>query len=199
MLPMLPLYVSYFAAGTGKKHHIFARALAFVLGFTVVFTALGLFAGTIGTFLSRYSTVVNIICGIAVILFGLSYLEIIRLPFLKGMKSGREITGVFSAMIFGAIYSVSLTPCVAAFLGSALMLASTAGSALEGMLLLLVYSIGLGVPFILSAVLIDSLGSTFNFIKKHYKVINTVCGIFLIIMGLLMAFGLMGRVQLLFS
>lgn len=199
MLPMLPLYVSYFAAGTGKKKHILARALAFMLGFTAVFTTLGLFAGTIGSFLSRYSTVVNIISGIIVIIFGLSYLELIRLPFFKGMKSGREITGVFSAMLFGAIYSVSLTPCVGAFLGSALMLASTAGGALEGALLLLVYSLGLGIPFVLSAVLIDSLGSTFNFIKKHYKVINTVCGIFLIIMGVLMACGLMGALLSLFS
>lgn len=199
MLPMLPLYVSYFAAGTGKKKHILARALAFMLGFTVVFTTLGLFAGTIGSFLSRYSTAVNIISGIIVIIFGLNYLELIRLPFFKGMKAGREITGIFSAMLFGAIYSVSLTPCVGAFLGSALMLASTAGGALEGALLLLVYSLGLGIPFVLSAVLIDSLGTTFNFIKKHYRIINTVCGIFLIVMGVLMACGLMGAFLSLFS
>ena len=92
------------------------------------------------------------------------------------------------------IYSVSLTPCVGAFLGSALMLASASATAWRGVLLLLCYSLGLGSLFLLSAVLIDRLKGTFNFIKQHYKVINLVCGIFLIVIGVLMATGLMTRV-----
>ena len=115
------------------------------------------------------------------------------------MKSGKEINGVFSAFIFGIIYSISLTPCVGAFLGSALMLASTSGTALKGTILLLLYSMGLGIPFILSAILIDKLNTAFNFIKKHYKVINTVCGAFLIVVGILMMFGVLNRLLALFS
>jgi len=194
MLPMLPLYISYFAAGEEKKSKILARAAAFVGGFTLVFCLLGLFAGTLGALLRRYQVVVDIVCGLIVILFGLSYLEVIRLPFFKGMQSGRKISGILSAFLFGVIYSVSLTPCVGAFLGSALMLASASATAWRGVLLLLCYSLGMGSLFLLSAVLIDRLKGTFRFIKEHYRVINLVCGIFLIVVGVLMACGLMTTV-----
>lgn len=191
MLPMLPIYISYFAGSENKKHKTFLKSLAFVLGFTVTFTLLGLFAGTLGSFLTSYRKIVNIIAGLLVIIFGLSYLEIIKLPFFKGINHSTKIDSIFSAFIFGVIYSVSLTPCVGAFLGSALMLASSAGGALKGTLLLLAYSLGLGIPFILSAVLIDKLKTTFTFIKKHYKAINIASGIFLIVLGILIMFGIM--------
>lgn len=199
MLPLLPLYISYFAGGADKKHRVFARALSFVLGFTTVFSLLGLFAGTLGAFLKEYQTVVNIVSGVIVIMFGLSYLEVIRIPFFKGMQSGRTANTVISAFLFGVIYSVSLTPCIGAFLGSALMMASASGTALKGVLLLITYSLGLGVPFLISAVLIEKLNTAFAFIKKHYKVINICCGIFLIVIGVLMMFGLMGVVMSIFS
>ena len=194
MLPMLPLYISYFAAGEEKKSKIFARAAAFVGGFTLIFCLLGLFAGTLGALLRRYQVVVDIVSGVIVILFGLYYLELFKLTFFKGMKSGHKISGVLSAFLFGVIYSVSLTPCVGAFLGSALMLASASATAWRGLLLLLCYSLGMGSLFLLSAVLIDKLKGTFGFIKAHYKIINLVCGIFLIVVGVLMACGLMTTV-----
>lgn len=199
MLPMLPIYISYFAGGSDKKHRVLVRAICFVLGFTVTFSLLGLFAGTLGSFLTKYQTAVNIITGAIVVIFGLSYLEVINLPFFKGMQGGKKIDSAFSAFIFGMIYSISLTPCVGAFLGSALMLASSSSTALTGLMLLLTYSLGLGIPFILSAVLIDKLNSAFNFIKKHYKVINLVCGIFLIVVGVMMACGLLGKLLALLS
>ena len=193
MLPMLPVYVTYFAGGPGEKEHVFIRSLSFTAGFTAVFCALGLFAGTVGSFLTEYRMAVSIACGLIVIVFGLSYLEIIPLYFLKGIRGRHEAGSVISAFLFGMIYSVSLTPCVGAFLGSALMLAAQTGGAGKGLLLLLVYSLGLGIPFVVSAVLIEDLGSTFKFIKKHYKVINTVCGLFLIAVGISMAFGWLDR------
>ena len=203
MLPMLPLYISYFAGHSGKEEEkrprTVARVLAFVLGFTLVFTALGVFAGTLGRLLSTYQRGVNLVCGIIVILFGLSYLDILHIPFFKGMQGQHKVTGILSAFVFGAIYSISLTPCVGAFLGSALMLASSAGSALKGATLLLVYSLGLGIPFVLSAILLDKLASTFNWIKRHYKIINLVCGIALIIVGILMALGYLNALFALFS
>ncbi|PWM22492.1 MAG: cytochrome C biogenesis protein ResB [Clostridiales bacterium] len=198
MLPMLPVYISYFAGQskdeTGKRPKMIFKVIAFVVGFTVVFTALGLFSGTLGKLLSRYQTVVNIVSGIIVILFGLSYLGVFRIPFFKGMNKGYKITGIASAFLFGAIYSISLTPCVGAFLGSALMLASSAGGALKGATLLLTYSLGLGIPFIFSAVLLEKLSGAFTFIKKHYKIINLVSGIALIVIGILMAFGLLNLI-----
>lgn len=197
MLPMLPVYISYFAGQNkddGKSPKMIVKVIAFVVGFTVVFTALGVFSGTLGKLLSEYQTIVNIVSGVIVILFGLSYLEIFRIPFFKGMNKSYKVTGIASAFLFGAIYSVSLTPCVGAFLGSALMLASSTGGALKGAALLLTYSLGLGIPFILSSVLMEKLSGAFTFIKKHYKIINWISGIALIIVGILMAFGLLNSI-----
>lgn len=199
MLPMLPLYISYFAGGADKKHKVFLRAFSFILGFTVVFSLLGLFAGTLGAFLKEYKTVVNIVGGLLIVVFGLSYLEVIKLPFFKGMQSGRTANTVVSAFLFGIVYSVSLTPCIGAFLGSALALAGTSGTAVKGVLLLVTYSLGLGAPFLLSALLIEKLNTAFTFIKKHYRVINIVCGRFLILVGILMACGLMDAITAVFS
>ena len=99
---------------------------------------------------------------------------------------------VFSAFLFGVIFSVGGTPGVGAFLGSALLLASQQGHVLEGMAMLLTYSLGLGIPFLISAVLIDSLKSAFNWVKRHYRVINLLSGVFLILVGILMATGTLG-------
>lgn len=198
MLPMLPVYISYFAGGADKKRLVFVRALCFVLGFTVVYSAMGLGAGALSMLLTKYQTAVNIVSGVLVIIFGLCYLEVIHLPFFKGMKGTHNVSGVISAFIFGVVYSVSLTPCVGAFLGTALTQAANSGTALRGTLLLVTYSLGLGVPFLISAVLIKQLSGAFTFIKKHYRVINTVCGIFLIAIGVLMCTGLLNKVIRLF-
>ena len=196
LLPMLPVYVSYFAGGSERgTARTIRNALGFVLGFTVVFVAMGALAGTLGSFLKQHTTAVNIVSGVIVIIFGLSYLGVIKLKFLHGARGGMDAgsLGFGSAVLFGMIFSVGWTPCVGAFLGSALMLASQRGHVLEGMAMLFVYSAGLGVPFVISALLIDKLKSTFDWIKRHYAVINTVCGLFLIVIGVLMAVGLMGR------
>lgn len=196
LLPMLPIYLSYFAGGgerTTKK--TLTGALGFVLGFTVVFVAMGALAGTLGGLLVRYQTAVNIVSGLVVIFFGLHFLGLFKFQLFRGAGKTVQTTdmGFFSAVLFGMVFSVGWTPCVGAFLGSALMLASQQGHVLEGMLMLLCYSLGLGIPFVLSAVLIDYLKTTFNWIKRHYDIINKVCGALLILIGILMATGLMGQ------
>lgn len=201
---MLPVYVSYFAGSdegqrTTKKTLI--NALGFVLGFTVVFVSLGAFASTLGGFLQKYKTAVNIATGLIVIFFGLCIIGILKLNIFKGIKNpfaGKKL-GFFSAMLFGTVFSVGWTPCVGAFLGSALVLASQQGKVLIGVIMLLLYSLGLGIPFIVSAVLIDKLKNAFNFIKSHYGVINTVCGILLCVIGVLMMTGLFDSVLRLLS
>lgn len=202
LLPMLPIYATYFAGGGERStRRTLKNAIGFVLGFTIVFVALGALAGTVGSFLSEYRTAVNIISGIIVIFFGLNYLGVFKLNIFKGqgaMLKNKEM-GFFSSLFFGMVFSVGWTPCVGPVLGSVLALASQEGHAVEGMLLLLVYSAGLGIPFVLSAVLIDQLKSAFNFIKKHYKVINIISGCFLILVGILMATGTIGRMLTLFS
>lgn len=201
LLPMLPIYVSYFSAGGEKSSKkTLTNALGFVLGFTVLFVAMGALAGTLGGFLTRYQRWLNIVCGAVVVFFGLNFMGVLKINLVrKGSKVNTENLGFFSSFLFGLIFSVSWTPCVSAFLGSALMLASQRGHVLEGIYLLLVYSLGLGIPFVCSALLIDRLKETFNAVKRHYKVINTVCGIFLIVIGILMATGLLGRFLALLS
>ena len=202
LLPMLPIYISYFAGGGERSvKKTLSGALGFVTGFTIVFVALGALAGTLGGLLKEYQTAVNIVSGLIVIFFGLNFLGVFKLNLFKGSKHkvNTKNMGFFSAMLFGIIFSVSWTPCVGAFLGSALMLASQQGHVGEGVVMLLVYSLGLGIPFVLSAVLIDYLKSAFNWIKKHYKVINIICGVLLILVGILMATGLIGRMFTLLS
>ena len=197
LLPMLPIYISYFAGGKERKtKKTCICASGFVLGFTIVFVCMGALAGTFGSFIKKYDTVVNIISGIIVIMFGLNFLGVIKLNIFKGSKNNIDTTnmGFFSALLFGVIFSIGWTPCVGAFLGSALVLASQQGSMVIGVIMLLCYSLGLGIPFILSAVLIDRLKAGFDFIKKHYKVVNAISGGILIVVGICMMTGLLGRV-----
>ena len=202
LLPMLPIYISYFAGGgertTGKT---LKGALGFVTGFTVVFVAMGALAGTLGSFLRQYQTAVNIVSGLIVVFFGLNFLGVFKLNLFRGghKEVRSDDMGFFSALVFGMIFSVGWTPCVGAFLGSALMLASQQGHVVEGMLMLLAYSLGLGIPFIFSAVLIDYLKTAFNWIKKNYRIINTVSGALLIFIGVLMMTGTLGRLLSLLS
>ena len=202
LLPMLPIYVSYFAGGGERStRKTLTNALGFILGFTVVFVALGALAGTLGSFLKSHQTAVNIVSGLLVIFFGLSFLGVFRLSFFQGsrFRVDGEHMGFFSALIFGLIFSLGWTPCVGAFLGSALALASQQGHVVQGMGMLLAYSLGLGVPFLLSALLIDKLKSTFDWVKRHYAVINRISGGLLIAIGLLMATGTLGRLLALLS
>lgn len=202
LLPMLPIYVSYFAGGGERStRKTLTNALGFILGFTLVFVALGALAGTLGSFLKAHQTAVNIVSGLLVIFFGLSFLGVFRLSFFQGsrFRVDGEHMGFFSALIFGLIFSLGWTPCVGAFLGSALALASQQGHVVQGMVMLLAYSLGLGVPFLLSALLIDKLKSTFDWVKRHYAVINRISGGLLIAIGLLMATGTLGRLLALLS
>jgi cytochrome c-type biogenesis protein len=130
-----------------------------------------------------------------VIFFGLSFLGVFKLKMFKGGTLGvrTENMGFFSAILFGIVFSIAWTPCVGAFLGSALMLASQQGHVAEGVIMLSLYSLGLGIPFVISAILIDNLKTAFNFIKRHYREINVISGIMLIIVGIMMATGTFGR------
>ena len=194
LLPMLPIYLSYFAGDNrdGDKKNTITNALGFVLGFTMVFVMLGLFAGTAGLMLRQHQTAVNIVTGLIVILFGLNFMGALRIPLLnktiKMEAKAREV-GFLSAMLFGIVFSIGWTPCVGAFLGSALMMASQQGSAVKGMLMLLCFSAGLGIPFIAAAGLIDQLKGAFDWIKRHYRAVNIASGALLVVVGILMMTG----------
>lgn len=119
LLPMLPVYLSYFAAGGPRTtRRTLAGALGFVAGFTAVFVALGALAGTLGGLLRQYQTLVNLVCGGVVILFGLNFLGVLHLDLFHGSAARAPQGGGFwQSAVFGAVFSVGWTPCVGAFLG----------------------------------------------------------------------------------
>lgn len=194
LLPMLPIYLAYFAGGASEGNHATARnALGFIAGFTLVFVAMGALAGSIGGLLSQHQTAVNIVCGGIVIVLGLDFLGVIKLGFFQGARTtgpAQRLT-LLSSLSLGVVFSLGWTPCVGAFLGSALMLAGQQGHALEGVLMLLAYSAGLGIPFFASALLIDQLKGAFDAIKRHYDLVTKASGALLVLLGLLMATGAM--------
>lgn len=212
LLPMLPLYLAYFAGSDNAEAQqtegkpgdkpsqgsstarTVRNALGFILGFTVLFIAMGALAGFLGSFLVQYRTTINIVCGVVVIVFGLNFMGVFRIPLLQHTlkpKKAVHVNGFPSALLLGLVFAIGWTPCVGAFLGSALLLAAQQASMAHGIALLLCYSLGLGVPFLISAVIIDRLRGAFDFIKRHYQAINIACGALLVAIGLLMAFGLL--------
>ncbi len=195
MLPMLPIYFSYFAVGTNKKQSVFIRTVFFVLGFTFVYSVLGMFAGALGSFFVEYETILHLVCGVIIIILGLNFIGVLKLPFLKGLHAHQEVKGNFSAFLFGILFSISHLPCIMALLGSALVLAAHEGMALRGIMLLVLYSLGIGIPFLVSALLMDKLSKVFDVVKKHYKIINIISGVLLIILGILMSTGVMHRLM----
>lgn len=192
LLPMLPIYISYFMGEeeTGKKKAVI-NSIGFVLGFTLVFLSLSIFASTIGHFISGYTKYIKIIFGIIIIILGLNYMEILKLKFLnktKGINMKKKNLNFVKACLFGILFSISWTPCIGTFLSSALLLIAKEQDVLKGIVLMLIYSIGLGIPFIISVLLIEKLKEVFDFIKKNYKKVKIISGLILIAMGIYMMF-----------
>lgn len=201
ILPMLPIYISFFIgdATTGNKKNAIINSIGFVIGFSIIFTLLGAAAGTFGKFINSYMNVFNIVAGLLMIIFGLNYIGIIKITLLErsfGFKDkGRfKNFNLISSILFGVVFAIGWTPCVGTFLSSALMIAANSKHSVQGIYMLLTYSLGLGIPFILSAILIDNLKSTFNFIKKNYEIINKISGSILILLGILMMTGYLNSI-----
>ena len=192
VLPMLPIYISYFIGEDNKKvSKAVINYIGFVLGFTIVFIVLSILASRFGGIISNNIKYVKILFGIIIILLGLNYMEILKIKFLnktKGINNKVKDLNFFKSMIFGMLFSISWTPCIGTFLASALLLIAKNQDMVKGILLMLVYSIGLGIPFIISAVLLEKLKEVFDFIKKHYDIIKKISGVILIIMGIYMIF-----------
>jgi cytochrome c-type biogenesis protein len=200
ILPMLPIYFLYLAGQSGKaeislasnKHRLFINSIGFVIGFTIVFTVLGATVTSLGHFLSNHRVILEKISGFAMILFGLNFTGIIKLRLLNlenrfdfKFKKLRFLTSI----VFGIVFGLGWTPCLGAFLGSALAIASNSKTILEGILLLLFFSIGLGIPFIITSVIFEKISDAFRQIQKYSRVISIVSGVLLIVAGILVFTG----------
>ena len=192
VLPMLPIYISYFA---GKEDSKTSRALlnsiGFVIGNTIIFILFAIIASYAGALALGIQKYIKILFGVVIIILGLNYMGILKIKFLnKEIRIEKKIDDFtfFKTILFGMMFSISWTPCIGSFLGSALLLIANKQNILQGILLMLVYSIGFGIPFIISAVLIEKLKNFYNLIKKNYKIIKIISGVILIVMGVYVIF-----------
>lgn len=192
LLPMLPIYISYFMGEEeNNKKKAIINSIGFVIGFTIVFLALSIFASSLGGLISNYIQYIKIAFGIIIIILGLNYMEILKLNFLnksKGIQMKNKNLNFIKAVLFGILFSISWTPCIGTFLSSALLLIAKEQEILKGIMLMLIYSIGLGIPFVVSVLLIEKLKEVFDFIKRNYKKVKILSGLILIGMGIYMIF-----------
>lgn len=193
ILPMIPIYLLYLGGSDEVNEKdpdcLIINTIGFVLGFSLVFVALGATASALGSLLTTNRVLLQRIGGLIVIIFGLNYLGVLKVGFLnrtKTMGAKTENLKFWSSLLFGAVFSLGWTPCLGAFLGSALLMASNVNTMYQGMALLLTFSLGLGLPFLLTSILWDKLQRTFNFIKRNLHIIQMVSGALLILVGILM-------------
>ncbi len=189
-LPMIPIYLSYLV---GKKEvdrkSLLTNGLGFIAGFTLIFVILGMSAAVFSKYLLDHRLTIQRIGGVILVILGLNMTGLIKIPFLMRdfRMSQRKNAGTFlDAFIFGMIIAFGWSPCLGSFLSAALLTAGNAGTIYLGGLMLFIFSMGLGVPFMITALLIDSMSGIFAGIKKNYNIISIISGIFLMIMGILM-------------
>jgi cytochrome c-type biogenesis protein len=194
-LPILPGFIS-FLAGAHKdesKWHSFMIAVGFAAGFSVVFIMLGILTGIFGTFFIGHRTVISQVGGIIIIIFGLSMLGLpllTKLPSIILHRVPRAAPkGVLQSVVFGTVFALSWSPCLGPVLGTILILATTKGGALNGALLLFVFSLGYTLPFLVLAGFLDSLKQKIASLSIYTPMINKVGGVLVVIVGLSFVFG----------
>lgn len=180
MLPMLPVYLMYFAAETerGPRASV-TNTAGFVAGFTLLFTALGATATAIGGALGAHRLLLQRAGGAVILLFGLHFLGVLRLGFLdveKKIEIKARRRCFAGAVLFGAAFSLGWTPCLGPFLGSALMLAGARETVAEGVFCLFVFSMGLGLPYILTALFFTRVGGLFRLLRRNGETIKKISG-----------------------
>lgn len=196
IVPLVPGYISFVsglslaemdpAARRRHLHRIVGTTVVFVLGFASIFTALGASATVLGSFILTNRQLLSRIGGVLIILLGLSVLGIIKIPGLyreRQFQLERRPRGVLGAFPIGMAFGFAWTPCVGPVLAAILTLAATSQNALGGAGLLLAYAMGLGIPFLITAVLITTAFDGFAWIRRHGRAVETVSGIFLLVMG----------------
>lgn len=191
ILPMIPIYISYFAGKENKKSKTILNSVAFVIGFSIIFILLAIVANRAGNIVSGFLNYIKIFFGLVIILLGLNYMDVLKFDiFSKFKRFNADVKNLnfIKSLIFGILFSISMTPCIGTFLSSALLLIASKESMLEGLVLIVLYCIGLGIPFIISAVLIEKLKNVFTCIKKNFKAVKIISGIVLIIMGIYLIF-----------
>ena len=203
VLPLIPGYLSYISGlsldemrGTGAvtvappavRNRVLLSSLAFIIGFSLVFVALGASASAIGQFLMSRLTILGRVAGAIIILFGLHTMGLLRIDWLyqeKRVQTNRRPAGFIGAMLVGIAFAFGWTPCIGPILAGILAVAAAQNTISEGVKLLLAYSLGLAIPFFAAAMAINRFFAAFARIRKHYHFIELTSGALLVIIGIL--------------
>jgi cytochrome c-type biogenesis protein len=199
VLPLIPGYVSFVsgvsledmrgdAAVSSARRHVLVTSLFFVLGFSLVFVALGATASVVGQFLFERQPLLAKIAGVLLVIFGLHTMGVFRIALLeseKRMQANRKPAGALGAMLVGVAFAFGWSPCIGPILGGILALAAAKDTVWEGTQLLAVYSVGLGIPFLLTSIAINQFFAVTKRIRKHYHAIELVSGGLLVAIGVL--------------
>ncbi|MDL4821261.1 cytochrome c biogenesis CcdA family protein [Actinomadura opuntiae] len=202
VLPLVPGYLSYVTGMTGadlaeqRRGRLLSGVLLFVAGFTVVFVSYGVAFGGLGRWLLEYQDQITRVLGAVTIVFGLAFMGLI--PGLqRTMKSGRlPSAGLAGAPLLGALFALGWTPCIGPTLGAVQSLAISEASATRGALLSLAYCVGLGVPFVVTAVAYRRALGAFGAVKRHYPLVMRIGGGMLVLIGVLLVSGLWGDLNI---
>ncbi len=203
VLPLIPAYLSFISGvsveemkSRDKKSQALKKVslntVLFVLGFSVVFVALGASATFIGDFLLSKLSLFNKVAGAIIMILGLHLLGVFRIRFLnyeKRFHAKRRPLGLLGSFLMGLAFAFGWTPCIGPILAGILLLASNQDTVTKGVVLLSSYSLGLGIPFFVTAVSFHSFLSVFGWIKKHFRTVEIISGVFLILVGFLIFIG----------
>lgn len=203
VLPLIPGYLSFVSgvsldemrdggASTASRRHVLVTAVAFVLGFSLVFVALGASATALGRFLFDRLPLLEKVAGALIVIFGLHLMGAFRIGLLereKRVHTQRKPAGVFGALLVGVAFAFGWTPCIGPILGGIITLAAAKETVSEGVVLLATYSAGLGVPFLLTALAINRFFAFTARIRRHYRLIEVVSGGLLVTIGVLIFTG----------
>ncbi len=206
VLPLIPGYISFISGVTldelrspspggasagAPRRRVLVTSLAFVLGFSLVFISLGASATALGQLLLQRLTLLGKIAGLVIILFGLHMTGLLRLGWLyseKRVQAATRPTGFGGAVLVGIAFAFGWTPCIGPILAAILAVAAAQETVMQGVTLLSAYSLGLAVPFLVTAFAIDWFFAAFARIRRHYHAIEVASGVLLIGIGLLMVF-----------
>jgi cytochrome c-type biogenesis protein len=191
-LPLVPGYLGYLSGVSSSRGRTVAAAGLFVGGFSLVFTVLGAGASGLGSLLLEHRLLLQKVAGVVIVVLGLFILGVVRLPLL--MREGRPLLdrvrpGPSGALLLGVAFAIGWTPCIGPVLGAILVLAGGQGTLASGALLLLLYSLGLGLPFLAAALFVDRFRSVSGWLRRHATAVNSAGGLLLVGMGALVFLG----------
>ncbi|QEK13350.1 cytochrome c biogenesis protein CcdA [Crassaminicella thermophila] len=207
ILPLIPAYITYITGTTfedelaDKKLFAFTRTLGFVIGFSIIFIVMGISASFIGKLFIRHKELFRKVSSMLIIFFGLNMMGVLKIKLLNKeirMKAPKNISNWFGSIFMGMAFGAGWTPCFGAVLGAILVYASSTSTVAKGFYLLLAYSIGMGIPFIITSLVIHKFSGLMMKYERYLPYITKLSGIILVIFGILVFFNKMSIISTFF-